>query len=248
MKADEALPDHLRCNRTDGRQWRCNRPVMEDKKLCEIHYLQGKHRQHKEKVPESLKIQRRTGKSEGKVPALHNLKIRAQKIEKPGRRAVRLRRKNLARDLVRIVVKREAEKRREAEGSGGEDMMRRLPNGVMVISQSAARRQQSGGASANDNVGSQCDVKVGVDANVAPRRRFRSKNLEPLPIGAVQVGTMCVVCFCCPPWFCFSVWSFLRLFLIHSCLVISRLCHIRGMWRKSGGRSVTGVKAAMPRV
>lgn len=187
MKADDALPDHLRCNRTDGRQWRCNRPVMEDKKLCEIHYLQGKHRQHKEKVPESLKIQRRTGKSEGKVPALHNLKIRAQKIEKPGRRAVRMRRKNLARELVRIVVKREAEKRREVEGSGGEDMMRRLPNGVMVISQSAARRQQQQSGGANDNVGSQCDVKVGVDANVAPRRRFRSKNLEPLPIGAVQV-------------------------------------------------------------
>lgn len=32
---------------------------MDDLKLCEIHYLQGKHRQYKEKVPESLKLQRK---------------------------------------------------------------------------------------------------------------------------------------------------------------------------------------------
>ncbi|CAK8577837.1 unnamed protein product [Lathyrus sativus] len=56
---EEVPPNHLRCGRTDGKQWRCKRRVMDDLKLCEIHYLQGKHRQYREKVPESLKLQRK---------------------------------------------------------------------------------------------------------------------------------------------------------------------------------------------
>ncbi|GAU20787.1 hypothetical protein TSUD_85060 [Trifolium subterraneum] len=56
---EEILPDELRCGRTDGKQWRCKRRVMDNLKLCEIHYLQGKHRQYREKVPESLKLQRK---------------------------------------------------------------------------------------------------------------------------------------------------------------------------------------------
>ncbi|CAJ2678394.1 unnamed protein product [Trifolium pratense] len=56
---EEILPDELRCGRTDGKQWRCKRRVMDSLKLCEIHYLQGKHRQYREKVPESLKLQRK---------------------------------------------------------------------------------------------------------------------------------------------------------------------------------------------
>ena len=58
------LPDKLRCTRTDGRRWRCKRRVMENMKLCEIHYLQGRHRQYRENVPEDLKIQRKTQTAE----------------------------------------------------------------------------------------------------------------------------------------------------------------------------------------
>ncbi|KAI7738175.1 hypothetical protein M8C21_007558 [Ambrosia artemisiifolia] len=58
------LPDDQRCKRNDGRQWRCRRPVVEGRTMCEAHFLQGKLRQNKEPVPDSLKIERqRTRKS-----------------------------------------------------------------------------------------------------------------------------------------------------------------------------------------
>jgi len=55
----ELLPDELRCGRNDEKQWRCKRKVIDNLKVCEIHYLQGKNRQYREKVPESLKLQRK---------------------------------------------------------------------------------------------------------------------------------------------------------------------------------------------
>ncbi|KAL8228671.1 hypothetical protein R6Q57_013571 [Mikania cordata] len=67
------LPDEQRCKRNDGRQWRCRRPVVEGRTLCEAHFLQGRLRQNKEPVPENLKLERQktrrkrekpTGKSE----------------------------------------------------------------------------------------------------------------------------------------------------------------------------------------
>ncbi|PKI58528.1 hypothetical protein CRG98_021089 [Punica granatum] len=181
MAGKEALPEHLRCNRTDGRSWRCGRPVKEGKKLCEIHYLQGLHRQHREKVPESLKIQRQYTKKLMKK-SKDGLQIRAQKIDKSVKRSVKLKRRNLARELVRMVVTREVEKRKETEEGGDGDMMRRLPNGIMVISQSPARPSRN-----SCNAGTFLDVKVGANPGIAPRRRFRSKNIEPVPIGSVQV-------------------------------------------------------------
>ncbi|XP_076942717.1 lysine-specific demethylase JMJ28-like [Bidens hawaiensis] len=52
------LPDEQRCKRNDGRQWRCRRPVVEGRTLCEAHFLQGRLRQHKEPMPENLKLER----------------------------------------------------------------------------------------------------------------------------------------------------------------------------------------------
>ncbi|KAI3823918.1 hypothetical protein L1987_05363 [Smallanthus sonchifolius] len=54
----DVLPDDQRCKRNDGRQWRCRRPVIPGRTLCEAHFLQGRLRQNKEPVPESLKIER----------------------------------------------------------------------------------------------------------------------------------------------------------------------------------------------
>lgn len=185
MKGKEAVPEHLRCNRTDGRSWRCGRRVKEGKKLCEIHYLQGLLRQNREKVPESLKIQRQyTGKlAKNKNGNREDLQVRAHKIDKSVKRSVKVKRRNLARELVRMVVKREVEKRKEAEEETEGDMMRRLPNGIMVISQSPARPHRD-----VSNAAPLYDVKVGVDSGYAPRRRFRSKNIEPSPFGSVKVN------------------------------------------------------------
>ncbi|OMO65023.1 hypothetical protein COLO4_31627 [Corchorus olitorius] len=81
-----ALPDHLRCKRTDGRQWRCKRRVMEDKKLCEIHHIQGRHRQRKQKVPESLKMQRKNWKRNAFEKNKLEIRAKLLKLAKPMKR------------------------------------------------------------------------------------------------------------------------------------------------------------------
>ncbi|KAK8501876.1 hypothetical protein V6N12_019618 [Hibiscus sabdariffa] len=168
MEEEGAIPDHLRCNRTDGRQWRCKRRVTEGKKLCELHHIQGLHRQKKQKVPESMKMQRK--KKKKKAFEKNKLEIRAKllKLARPMKRkgmiggepeasealdeAVRkmkLKRGDLPLELIRMVLKREADKnkkkREESECSDFDDdeeeergdLMRELPNGLMAISSSS---------------------------------------------------------------------------------------------------------------
>lgn len=220
MEEDEAsLPDHLRCNRTDGRQWRCTRRVMDGKKLCGIHHLQLRHRQHKEKVPESLKLQRKRKRT---VIVGRDLKVRAKnrtdqvkmttttKKKKKKRGSVgvsealdsavkrmKLRKGDLQLDLIRTFLQRQVERRRKiklkeeeevvgggrsssSSGSDEGELMRDLPNGLMAIS-STPLPQHSG------NAGS-CGIKLGFDPSRFNRRCFRSKNIEPLPVGAMQVA------------------------------------------------------------
>ncbi|XP_047161602.1 lysine-specific demethylase JMJ25-like isoform X3 [Vigna umbellata] len=160
----KAVPEHLRCNRTDGRQWRCRRRVMENLKLCEIHYLQGQHRQHKEKVPESLKLQR---KSQNDAVETH---IGAKR--KGNSREAFVNRRNQL-ELIRMVLQREAEKKKKKESQlnlplklnlhSNHDLRRELPNGVMAIASSST-------------------------PNVASSYRyFRSKNVERGSGGKLQV-------------------------------------------------------------
>nr|POE80422.1 lysine-specific demethylase jmj25 [Quercus suber] len=198
MEEEEALADHLRCSRTDGRQWRCKRRVMENMKLCEIHYLQGRHRQYKEKVPESLKLQRKkkSKKSQGsKETASTEFGIRVErvkmkrKLKKPARvsgseaalldetlRKMKSKKKgNLQLELIRMDNSEEEE---EEEG----ELTRQLPNGVMAISPVPSPSPRN-----FNNVDGNCDVKVGVENGVVRRRCFRSKNIEPLPFGTMQL-------------------------------------------------------------
>ncbi|KAK9031327.1 hypothetical protein V6N11_032711 [Hibiscus sabdariffa] len=178
MEEESAIPDHLRCNRTDGRQWRCKRRVLEGKKLCELHHIQGRHRQKKQKVPESMKMQRK--KKIKKAFEKSKLEIRAKllKLARPMKRkrviggepeasealdeAVRkmkLKRGDLPLELIRMVLKREAEKnkkkRKESECSDFDDddeeergdLMRELPNGLMAISSSNPHFDNAGSCS-----------------------------------------------------------------------------------------------------
>ncbi|KAL5579283.1 hypothetical protein UlMin_011725 [Ulmus minor] len=205
MEEDEPLPDHLRCNRTDGRQWRCKRRVKDNLKLCEIHYLQGRHRQYKEKVPESLKLQRKAKSAKEGEGNGDKIRIRAKKSgmvakimkrKRPGetlKKMKKLKRGDTQLELIRMVLKREAEKSKNKkknvsfleENSEGE-LTRDLPNGRMAISSSSpsSPRQLSGNVVSDSPI----DVKVGVDlGQFVPQRRFRSKNIEALPIGKLQV-------------------------------------------------------------
>ncbi|CAI0431074.1 unnamed protein product [Linum tenue] len=236
MAENGPLPDHLRCKRTDGRRWRCGRKVLPGKKLCEIHHLQGKHRQHKWKVPESLKIQREY-KNRNKIS--NGARVRLQKEEadvvlsklgqkrkksegfeevvkmkkkKKMKKKVKAKKNTLQFELIRMVLKREVEKRKgqstsnkkpnsksksgSSDNNGGEEgeeddedeepeLMRDLPNGFMAISP-VKHFNNVGSCSAS---AASCDVKIGSDSSSGIR--FRSKNLEPLPIGAaLQVKDM----------------------------------------------------------
>ncbi|KAJ7968448.1 Lysine-specific demethylase JMJ25 [Quillaja saponaria] len=214
MEEEEALPDHLRCGRTDGKQWRCRRRVMENMKLCEIHYLQGIHRQHKEKVPESLKIKRRSRKGlSSKDPVVNNVEIRARKVSKMAKlmkrkrrssevseamgdssRKKKVKRGDMQLELMRMVLKREVEKRKkqgderktkkiielEKVEHQHHELTRELPNGVMAISPAPTTRDSG-------NVSSHCDVKVDIDLKTIKPRQFRSKNIERLLSGMLQV-------------------------------------------------------------
>ncbi|XP_073220747.1 lysine-specific demethylase JMJ28-like [Cicer arietinum] len=160
----ECPPDNLRCSRTDGRQWRCRRPAMENVKLCEIHYLQGRHRQNKEKVPESLKLQRNMKMKKKKKRKNKNdvVEIRSKKKKKKKDIDVQL-------ELIKMVLQREIEKKKknvnwnnneesELDYSEGE-LRKELPNGVMEIAPVSTPRD------------------IDFHCHVTPRY-FRSKNVD----------------------------------------------------------------------
>ncbi|OIV96128.1 hypothetical protein TanjilG_13060 [Lupinus angustifolius] len=122
---EEPLPDHLRCSRTDGRKWRCRRRVMIGLKLCDTHYFQGRHRQNKEKVPDSLKLQRKStnninNNQNGDVS--ENVEIREKLMKKKKRKqnsedvigpARKKKKKNcdIRLELLTMVLEREIQKR-----------------------------------------------------------------------------------------------------------------------------------------
>ncbi|CAN6325239.1 unnamed protein product [Urochloa humidicola] len=63
----EAVPEDLRCKRSDGKQWRCSAPSMPDKTVCEKHYVQAKRRSASSALRASL---RRSSSAAGAAPAL----------------------------------------------------------------------------------------------------------------------------------------------------------------------------------
>ncbi|KAL7102955.1 hypothetical protein ACP275_08G150700 [Erythranthe tilingii] len=206
MRGKDPPPEELRCKRTDGRQWRCKRQAMEGKTLCDIHHLQGKHRQNKTKVPDSLKLERNVTKKRGSVNGESSsrrvskskaakMPVAAAVAEKRRRRCVsealdealkrmKLKRDDLHLDLIRVFLKRQVEKKKEKElkETAIGDETRELPCGIMAISQSHSTLQKF---PENDGL----NVKVGVDSSngFLLQRHFRSKNIEPLPISTMQV-------------------------------------------------------------
>ncbi|XP_031126026.1 lysine-specific demethylase JMJ25 isoform X1 [Ipomoea triloba] len=200
MSEGESLPDDLRCNRTDGRQWRCKRRVLEGKKLCDIHYMQGRHRQMKQKVPDSLKFERArkmkkapdkgheigVSRREKTLKVVRKLKAAAKRkrcvseaLDEALKR-MELKRGDLPLELIRVFLKRQVEKKKQKELKNESDasveLMRELPNAVMAIPNLPSNNLNNGGFIS--------DVKLGADPFSA--RQFRSKNIEPPPITTLQ--------------------------------------------------------------
>ncbi|CAA6658398.1 unnamed protein product [Spirodela intermedia] len=44
MGAEGPVPGHLRCRRSDGKQWQCSRRAEDGKSFCEFHHLQALRR------------------------------------------------------------------------------------------------------------------------------------------------------------------------------------------------------------
>ncbi|CAN1222055.1 Lysine-specific demethylase JMJ28 [Linum grandiflorum] len=168
---------------------------MPGMKLCEIHHLQGKHRQNRWKVPETLKIQREYNDVKGRFRAQNGeVKLgknkKRKKLEKKKMKRIKAKKNALQFELIRMVLQREGEKRNknkkkktdsDTDKNDEEELMQDLPNGFMAISP-AKHFNNVGSCSVSTT---SCEVKIGAD--FSPRRRFRSKNIEPLPIGALQV-------------------------------------------------------------
>lgn len=215
---------------------------MEDLKLCEVHYLQGRHRQNKEKVPESLKLQRKSSNKNNNVEIRANMARLMEKRKRkspdalvagddaPSRTKALKKRGESQLELIRMVLEKEIQKNKknkkkkkkkkckekkrnkkeedELHYSEGE-LRRELPNGVMEIAP----------ASSTPNVASHCDdVKVGFDHKSLTPRYFRSKNVERVPVGNLQVG---FYDFHCLYITCSNVFLMIQMFVL-------RLCHMDG--------------------
>ncbi|KAG4955860.1 hypothetical protein JHK84_041841 [Glycine max] len=132
-EGEEAVPEHLRCSRTDGRQWRCRRRVKENLKLCEIHYVQARRRQHKKTL--KLKRKRQNDAVEVQIGA---------KRDRKSREALVNRRNQL--ELIRMVLQREVEKKKKKQSQlnlnlhlhFNHELKKELPNGVMAIASNMA--------------------------------------------------------------------------------------------------------------
>ncbi|CAH8392794.1 unnamed protein product [Eruca vesicaria subsp. sativa] len=191
MSENEVFPDEFRCNRSDGKQWRCKRRALEGKKMCETHTSQLTLKRSKQRAAES------TRSREGEIEAGRSKKRKmggeAEAVDEAVRK-MGLKRGDLQLDLIRMALKREAEKKKKAKPKKkkkkrkeisvnsdfvGEELTKVLPYGIMAISPPSPT---------TSNVSSSpCDVKVGGEPVSLTKRRFRSKNIAPLPFGKMQV-------------------------------------------------------------
>ncbi|KAI3800334.1 hypothetical protein L1987_28424 [Smallanthus sonchifolius] len=202
------LPDEQRCKRNDGRQWRCRRPVVEGRTMCEAHFLQGRLRQNKEPVPENLKLDRQKTRNPSEIRVNENTgssnRKRGKTLSENCSRKRRKRNQNKAKpkspvdiseDLDDALKKMNLKKgdlqldlirgclNRQIEKKKGkqpqkEDIVKELKYGRLEISQYSPSTKP---VTVNK-------VKVGVPASGSvPTRFFRSKNIDQAPIATMQV-------------------------------------------------------------
>ncbi|KAL9243561.1 hypothetical protein vseg_017434 [Gypsophila vaccaria] len=168
--------EEWRCKRTDGREWRCKRRVSEGKAMCELHYEQARLRQRRVAVPEGMKLQRKRGRGEEGDDDDDDEEEKDVGM------------KRMKAELIRVFLRREIIQMTKRSGSvngvgsNAGEITRDLPYGFMAISPPPSIRIL-------DNVAS-FGVRVGVGvphcSDSLVRRRFRSKNIEPLPVGPLK--------------------------------------------------------------
>ncbi|KAL8152322.1 hypothetical protein V2J09_010082 [Rumex salicifolius] len=206
MVEAESLPDERRCKRTDGRDWRCKRPVKEGKLLCEIHFAQVRLRNGRIKVPDSLKLQRSQRTSKKKVsppPPESDGGIRVNGREHLERKSKRKRSdsddiaeeiaKSKAEEVLTALAKGKKKMKKKKKNAvpmageqGGEEITRELPFGRMAI----APLPESAKAPAAKPIANAASppVKLGLEPPNyrLVNRKFRSKNVEQPPVTTLK--------------------------------------------------------------
>ncbi|KAH1218114.1 Lysine-specific demethylase JMJ25 [Glycine max] len=192
-EGEEAVPEHLRCSRTDGRQWRCRRRVKENLKLCEIHYVQARRRQHKKTL--KLKRKRQNDAVEAQIGA---------KRDRKSREALVNRRNQL--ELIRMVLQREVEKKKKKESQlnlnlnlhlySNHELKKELPNGVMAIASNVASSRYF--RSKNADSGSVSKLQCGRSMNKGRRKKChwcqRSDSWSLVMCSSCQREFFCMEC------------------------------------------------------
>ncbi|XP_071697347.1 lysine-specific demethylase JMJ28 [Rutidosis leptorrhynchoides] len=209
-----SLPNDQRCKRTDGRKWRCGRPVFEGRTLCEQHFLQGRLRQNKEPVPDNLKFERQKPLKIDENPN-HNLKRgndnssnssrkRPKRSKKEPKlkssvdlskdlddalKKMNLKKGDLQLDLIRGSLKRQIEKKKGKEPPQKQKQQQQQQQQDIVKELKYGRLEisQCSPPSTSSSPSPPVAVKLGVSANaVSTTRSFRSKNINPAPIVTKQ--------------------------------------------------------------
>ncbi|CAO2842742.1 unnamed protein product [Amaranthus hypochondriacus] len=173
------VEEELRCKRTDGRGWRCKRRVLEGKTLCEIHYEQGRLRQQRITVPDELKILRGEGSEE--VEKRLKRKKEIETLENNSNKGMKRMKAELIRGFLRREIIESTKKSEKQIGVDSEEVTRDLPYGSMAIPPVPPNQALDGAVgSLGIKIGGHCSSSL-------VTRRFRSKNIEPPPIGAVKI-------------------------------------------------------------
>ncbi|KAJ0966031.1 hypothetical protein J5N97_027169 [Dioscorea zingiberensis] len=165
-EAEEPVPDDRRCRRSDGRSWRCPRAAVSGVSFCEHHHGQAQRHAAQRTGPASPKGKRRAAAQVAGDQPSEKKRKRGSAME----------------ELVRMAVKRQLKKseERKKKGRTSKEVVINLPNGVMAISPTPSKGV--------GNADPPLDKKLGLgldETDLPPRRRFRSKNLEPVPIQSI---------------------------------------------------------------
>ncbi|XP_018460844.1 lysine-specific demethylase JMJ28 isoform X2 [Raphanus sativus] len=208
MSANEAIPDEFRCNRSDGKQWRCKRRALEGKKLCETHTSQLTLKRDREKAAaaaaaasSTMKLAR-SSKGDESASSKEGGIIRDSELGESKKRkreaeeadddeAVR----KMQLDLIGLALKREAEKKNKKKipkkiPKKKEKKKKKGFNGF--VGEELTKVLPNGIMSISppspttSDVSSPCDVKVGQEAISITSRRFRSKNIDRFPFRKMQ--------------------------------------------------------------
>ncbi|KAJ0460964.1 putative transcription factor interactor and regulator C3H-WRC/GRF family [Helianthus annuus] len=164
------------CKRSDGRGWRCKRPVVEGRGYCSVHIEQAQFRQKRQPVPEHLKLERTK-----RTPIIPKPEGESDDgvTEAPVRRRNK-RKMTETSDDVSVSVSDVPRKRAKRVN---------LENREPVVVDLKLGRLEIAPASSSSELQRKVEspaIKVGAPASMGFKRAIRSKNCEPLPVPVVK--------------------------------------------------------------